>query len=117
MVFQTKVSFIVGLVVSSGPFHAFHVVFLPLEYIPTIPPHSTYVIVVSYFLKSKRARNILAPPFPQRRAGKTIDVYIYNDDGTKNSENVWNLLQMKKKHTKSMRITNGDYWGYSRFSN
>ena len=33
------------LEVSSGPFLAFHVVFVPLEYIPTIPPHSTYVIV------------------------------------------------------------------------
>ena len=77
-----------------------------------------YVIVVSYFLKSKRARNILAPPFPQRRAGKTIVVYIYNDDdGTKNSENVWNLLQMKKNDIKSTRMSNGDYWGYSRFSN
>ena len=32
--------------VSSGPFRAFHVVFIPLEYIPTIPPHSTYVIVL-----------------------------------------------------------------------
>ena len=33
------------VVVSSGPFHAFHVVFLPLEYILAIPPHSTFVIV------------------------------------------------------------------------
>ena len=32
-----------GIVVSSGPFQAFHVVFVPLEYIPTMPPHSTYI--------------------------------------------------------------------------
>ena len=28
-----------------GRFHAFHVAFIPLEFIPTIPPNSTYVIV------------------------------------------------------------------------
>ena len=33
------------VVVSNGSFHAFHVVFLPLEYIPSIPPHFTYVVV------------------------------------------------------------------------
>ena len=31
--------------VSSGPFRAFHVVFVPLEYIWSVPPYSTYVIV------------------------------------------------------------------------
>ena len=33
------------LVVASGRFLAFHVVFVALEYIPTIPPHTAYVIV------------------------------------------------------------------------
>ena len=33
------------VVVSIGHFAAFYVVLVPLEYIPTIPPHSTYVIV------------------------------------------------------------------------
>ena len=33
------------IVVSGGPFHAVRVVFLPLEYILSVPPHSTYVIV------------------------------------------------------------------------
>ena len=46
-------------VVSSGHFHAFHVVFVPLEYIPTIPPHSTYIIVLSYFSEVKTARYVL----------------------------------------------------------
>ena len=32
-------------VVSIRRFAAFYVVFVPLEYIPTIPPHSTFVIV------------------------------------------------------------------------
>ena len=35
-------------VVSSESFHAFYVVFFPLEYITTIPPHSTYVTNSSY---------------------------------------------------------------------
>ena len=48
----------------------------------------TLLLVVSYFSKVKRARNILALPFPQHRAGKAIDVYIYKDGGeTTNSEN------------------------------
>ena len=47
------------LVASSGHFHAFHVVFVPLEYIPTIPPHSTYIIVLSYFSEVKTARYVL----------------------------------------------------------
>ena len=34
-----------NLVVSIGHFPAFYVVFVPLEYISTIPPHSNYVIV------------------------------------------------------------------------
>ena len=41
-------------VVSSGHFHAFHFVYLPLEYVPTIPPHSTYVMV-----ELKRSQKIL----------------------------------------------------------
>ena len=40
--------FIFHLVVSIGRFPAFYVVLVPLEYIPSIPPHSTYVIV--YFV-------------------------------------------------------------------
>ena len=59
-----------SVVVSSDPFRAFHVIFLPLEYIPTIPPQSASVIVsVSYFSKVKSTRNVLPPPFTQRRAG------------------------------------------------
>ena len=34
-----------NIVVSSGYFHAFHVVFFLLEYILSVPPHSTYIIV------------------------------------------------------------------------
>ena len=34
------------IVVSSGHSRAFYVVFVPLEYIPSIPPHSTYIIVI-----------------------------------------------------------------------
>ena len=33
------------IVVSIGHFAAFYVVLVPLEYIPTLPPHFTYVIV------------------------------------------------------------------------
>ena len=48
----------------------------------------TSLLVVSNFSKVKRACNILALLFPQHRAGKTIDVYIYKDSGeTTNSEN------------------------------
>ena len=36
-------------VVSIGHSHAFYVVSVPLEYILSIPPHSAYVIVYSYF--------------------------------------------------------------------
>ena len=36
-------------VVSIDYFHAFYVIFVPLEYIPSIPPHSTYVIVIRTF--------------------------------------------------------------------
>ena len=57
------------LVVSSGHFHAFYIIFVALEYVLTIPPHSTHVIVkFSYFSKVERARNVLAPPFQQCRA-------------------------------------------------
>ena len=35
-------------------FPAFYVVFVPLEYIPTIPPHSTYIIVICFLLFKKR---------------------------------------------------------------
>ena len=47
-----------AIIRSLGHSHAFCLVFVPLEYIPTIPPHFTYVIV---FL------------------GETIDVYIEGD--------------------------------------
>ena len=36
-------------VVSIGHSPAFYVVFVPLEYIPSIPSHSTYVIVIRTF--------------------------------------------------------------------
>ena len=59
--------------VSSGSFHAFQVVFFPLEYILTIHPHSTYVIVNDWkCLKSKRPRPVKLLPSPC----KTINVYI-----------------------------------------
>ena len=37
-------------VVSIGHFPTFYVVFVPLEYVPTIPPHSTCVIVSCFVL-------------------------------------------------------------------
>ena len=36
-------------VVSLGHSHSFYVVFVPLEYVPSIPPHYTYVIVIHTF--------------------------------------------------------------------
>ena len=46
-------------VVSSGHFGALFVLFFPLNYIPTIPPHSTYVIVNGFGLfKTKGACRI-----------------------------------------------------------
>ena len=33
-----------------GHFCAFCFVFVPLEYVPNVPPHSTYVIVSSFIL-------------------------------------------------------------------
>ena len=48
-------------VVYSGSFHAFHVVFFPLEYIPTILPHSEYVIVngFTWFQNKERLQDML----------------------------------------------------------
>ena len=41
--------------VSSGRFHAFHVIFVPLEYVPTIPPRYTYARVSGlYFVQNKK---------------------------------------------------------------
>ena len=37
------------VVVSIGHFRAFYVVFVPLEYTRSIPPHSTYVIAIRTF--------------------------------------------------------------------
>ena len=46
-------------VVSSGRFHAFHVIFVPLEYVPTVSPYSAHVIVNGFVLsKVKSAHNI-----------------------------------------------------------
>ena len=37
-------------VVSSCHFSCFYVIFVPLEYVPTIPPHSTFVIVSCFVI-------------------------------------------------------------------
>ena len=42
-----------SLVVSTGCLRAFYVILVPLEYILTIPPHSTYVIVICFILFKK----------------------------------------------------------------
>ena len=60
------------VVVSIGAILTFKVIFTPLEYVPTIPPLSSYVINVLYFSNNKSVgsvRNILAPPFSLPRAG------------------------------------------------
>ena len=44
-------------VVSSGHFHAFCVIFVPLDYIPTEPPHSTYVKVSGVILSIFAMKN------------------------------------------------------------
>ena len=36
---------VLGPVVSIGHSRAFNVALVPLEYIPSVPPHSTYIIV------------------------------------------------------------------------
>ena len=40
-----------GLVVSIGRLTAFYVVLVPMEYIPSKPPHSAYVIVSFLYLQ------------------------------------------------------------------
>ena len=51
-------------VVSIGSISRFLHYFVPLEYIPTIHPRSTYIIViVSYFSKVKRAHIVLGSSF------------------------------------------------------
>ena len=35
-------------VVSIGRFAAFYFVLVPLEYVPTIPPHSTFVLFITW---------------------------------------------------------------------
>ena len=56
-------------VVSIGHFHAIHVVFVPLEYVPAIPPHSTYVIGIcsqntNYVAMFNQLQNFLFTSFP-----------------------------------------------------
>ena len=41
-----------GSVVSIGVNHTFKAIFTPLEYVPTIPPLSFYVINISLYLAS-----------------------------------------------------------------
>ena len=45
---------VLPLVVSIGHFPAFYVVFVPLVYIPTILPHSSYVIDICFVLFKKK---------------------------------------------------------------
>ena len=42
------------LVVSIGHSRAFYAVFVPLEYISNIPPHSTYIIVILIVIRTFR---------------------------------------------------------------
>ena len=57
-------------VVSDGHFHVFHVVFDPLEYVPTRPPHSTYVKVSCLVLFEKlEGPQLINSSFPLPRAG------------------------------------------------
>ena len=41
-------------VVSIGHSRAFYVIFVPQEYILSIPPHSTFVIVICFILLNKQ---------------------------------------------------------------
>ena len=59
-------------VVSIGRLTAFYVIFVPMEYIPSKPPHWTYIIVLFLYL-AKRLH------FFGSRFYKTIDIYELKD--------------------------------------
>ena len=63
-------------VIGIGHSCAFYVVFVWLEYIPSIPPHSTYVIIICFVLEAVGS-------------GLTIDVCIYKDN------NAFTILMFK----------------------
>ena len=63
--------FIFHLVVSIGRFPAFYVVLVPLEYIPSIPPHSTYVIVYFVLLYCRVVHRL---PFTRELKHCKVDV-------------------------------------------
>ena len=54
LVYYHMNAFCSATVVSIGRFPAFYVVLVPLEYIPSIPPHSSYVIVLMVFTYKAR---------------------------------------------------------------
>ena len=101
-------------VVSSGHFHAFHVVFVPQEYVPTIPLHSTYVMV-NYFVLFKSLELIqpytLVGPPVKRPVLAPLAVYslrtVYVCAMRRYSRNI---LQWNKNNIKSTRMTTGDYF-------
>ena len=74
-------------VVSTGVNHTFKVVFTPLEYVPTIPPLSSYVIniftICRYWWRRMKSRN----PEP-KKWGLFATVGIYSS-GIKMTLKVW----------------------------
>ena len=55
-------------VVSIGHFPALYVVLVPLEYVPTMPHHSSYIIDICFVLfKRKGDRNTLAPQHKKQK--------------------------------------------------
>ena len=84
-----------------GQFHAFCIYFVPLEYIPTIPPHSTYVIVQN--TNYATTFNVLIH----------VDIYAFSVNTlVRNNEDVGrmgrysrNILQLNETNTKSTKLT------------
>ena len=69
-------------VVSIGHSHTFYVVFVPLEYVPTIPPHSSCVINICFILFKKKEgteqqkKEISAPSFKIFFADGQLLIYV-----------------------------------------
>ena len=88
------------VVVSIGHSRAFYVIFVPLEYITNIPPHSTYAIVICLG-GNHRLRALLI--------FEKYETTNYDISGMRRYSR--NKLQWNKNDMNSIKMTNGDfYW-------
>ena len=70
--------------------------FVPLEYVPSIPPHSTYVIVIRTF-----------------REWVTIELHLEGKTMQTKSFVVIHYLYFDNKYSSGTKMSTGDYWEVS----